>query len=521
MTAATWPVVAATTVGSLGGIADDHDTLAWRGVPFGAPPTGARRWRTPADPAPWKGVRPAETFAAPPWQPGVEGSSEDCLYLNVWRPADGEADLPVYVWLPGGGNSRQVPALSDTSGALLAARSRVAVVTVTYRVGEMGWFSHPALRHGADALDGSGNFGSLDVVKALQWVRDNIAAFGGDPGNVLLTGESAGAFNTISMLISPLASGLFHKAMAQSGRTNTVPVETGDERGEAILARLLEEEHGSEAAAHRARRDLGPEAVASFLRSRSPEQVAAAARGLFVAVFNDGTVIDRRGFDCVDDGSYPNKVPVIVGMNQEETKLFLTLRDRELQEDRPLWEAVAAVASAQKRATGCDSVLRRLAANADQPPVYGYLFRWGWGGEHESPLPEPWSWRLGAAHGMDIPFFLHGGVRPIMAPLSFTADNEPGRVALAEAMMGYVARFAHEGTPAAPSDDLPAWEPWSNEPNGPKHIVFDADCHDRLVHINRHELTTDEVAAQLDGLSPEAQRLATRVEASFRLSRRT
>jgi len=167
-----------------------------------------------------------------------------------------------------------------------------------------------------------------------------------------------------------------------------------------------------------------------------------------------------------------------------------------------------------------DAVLHRLAANADQPPVYGYLFRWGWGGEHESPLPDPWSWRIGAAHGMEIPFFLHGGRRPIMAPASFTEDNEAGRVALAEGMMGYVANFAHTGTPTAPSADLPVWEPWSNRADGPKRIVFDADRHDRLVGTNRRELTTDEVRAQLDGLSPAAQALATRAERSFRLTRR-
>jgi para-nitrobenzyl esterase len=519
MTAPTWPSVVATASGSLGGFADEHDTLAWLGVPFGAPPTGERRWRAPADPHPWEGVRPAQAFAPAPFQPGVDGSSEDCLYLNVWRPASDEAGLPVYVWLPGGGNTRQVPAISDTPGALLAERSRVVVVTVTYRVGEMGWFSHPALREGSDAPDASGNYGSLDIIKALGWVRDNIAGFGGDPANVLLTGESAGAFNTLSMLISPMARGLFHKAMAQSGRTNTISVETADDRGEAIVARLLEEEHGSEAAGQAARGGLDLGAVASFLRTRTPEQVAAAARGLFVAVFNDGAVIDARGFDALDDGSYANKVPVIVGMNQEETKLFLATSNRELREDRERWEAVAGVASAQKRATGCDAVLRRLSANADQPPVYGYLFRWGWGGEHESPLPDPWSWRLGAAHGMDIPFFWHGGLRPIMAPATFTPENEAGRVALAEAMMGYLARFAHEGVPGPPSDDLPVWEPWSNEPDGPKHIVFDADHHDRLVSINRHELTTDEVRAQLEGLPPDVQKLATRAEASFRLTR--
>jgi para-nitrobenzyl esterase len=515
-----WPLAVTTRAGTVQGTEDQHGTLAWRGIPFGLAPVGDLRWRAPRDPAPWTDSRPASSFGPAPWSPGTNGSSEDCLYLNIWRPADAVGGLPVYVWLPGGANQQQVPAVSETPGALLASRSEVVFVTVSYRVGEMGWLSHPALRQDADPLDASGNYGTLDIIKALRWVRDNIDAFGGDPGNVLLTGESAGAFNTLTLLTSPMAGGLFHKAMAQSGRTDSHPVELADQRGQGVLERLLTDEHGGQAAGARALRAMSLSDIAAFLRSRTPEQVAVAARGLSVAGFNDGVVLHARGFSSLEDGSYPNKVPAIVGMNQEEAKLFLLRSNPRLQEDRPLWEAVSSVASAQKRATCCDLVLRNLAANADQPPVYGYLFRWGWSGDHPNPLPEPLSWSLGACHGMDIPFFLHGGQLPLFGTNVFTAANRPGRIALADAMMGYLRNFAHTGKPGTPSADLPVWEPWSNAAGGPKHIVFDADLDRRLVEMGTEELTVDAVRVRFDALAPAAREIAAGAERSFALASR-
>jgi para-nitrobenzyl esterase len=512
-----WPLEVETGAGTVRGADDLENTVAWRGIPFGASPVGDLRWRAARDPEPWTGVRQCTEFGPAPWMPGAPDSSEDSLYLNVWRPDDAEVGLPVYVWVAGGANQLQVPRLSDTPGRTVASRSKVVFVSVSYRVGEMGWFCHPALRDG-DPLDGSGNYGTLDIIKGLEWVRDNIAAFGGDPGNVTLTGESAGAYNTLTLLISPAARGLFHRVMSQSGRTETVSVEEGDEAGEAILGRLLSEEHAGDAAGAAARAGMGTDEVAAYLRSRTAEQLAVAARGLFRAGFSDGAVIGANGFASLDDGTYPNKVPAIIGMNQEETKFFLARRNRELQGDRALWEEVTSVASAQKRATGCDLVLRRLASNADQPPVYGYLFRWGWGGEHASPLREPTSWMLGACHGMDIAFFLHGGEAPLFGRNTFNEENEPGRTSLSLAMMGYLANFAHTGDPGTAGAGLPAWEPWSNDAGAPKLIVFDADLSERLVRMDSEELTVGAVRVLFDALPEESQKLAASAERTFALA---
>lgn len=471
------------TTGRLQGIDDRHDTVSWRGIPFAAPPVGDRRWKAPRDAAPWDGVREAREYGPVPWQFRVPGASEDCLYLNVWRPAHGREGLPVYVWIPGGGNQVQMPSLPQTPGSLLAARSDVVVVTVPYRLNNLGWFTHPTLREDRDPLDDSGNYGTLDIIKALQWIRANIMAFGGDPDNVLVTGESAGAYNTLSLLISPAARGLFHKAMAQSGRQDTHTMAEADERGEAILASLLDRTGMS--------RPRSDGEIAAFLRQTSPEDLSAAARSVrFFAGYRDGAVIHPAGFGALDDGTYPNKVPAIIGMNKEEAKFQLSRR-RELFDDREQYEAMARQASLDKRTTGCDDLLRRLRANADQPPVYGYEFLWGWdGGDHPSPLPEPLNWQLGAAHGMDIAFFLHGGGRTgANGDGRYSEENRPGREALAAAMMGYLRNFAHTGMPSSPHAGGPEWEPWSNEDGGPKLINFDADLERTHIRMAQDELT--------------------------------
>ncbi len=143
--------------------------------------------------------------------------SEDCLFLNVWRPRTAERGLPVYVWIHGGGNSIGSASMTDEySGTRLAHRSNMVFVSLNYRLGPFGWFTHPALREGTSAEDDSGNFGTLDIVHALRWIRDNIEAFGGDPGLVAVTGESAGGLNVLSLMISPPAEGLFHRVIAQS-----------------------------------------------------------------------------------------------------------------------------------------------------------------------------------------------------------------------------------------------------------------------------------------------------------------
>ncbi len=193
------------------------------GIPYAAPPIGPNRWRAPQPAAKWDGVKAATAFGLPCIQPKVFGDidfgdriSEDCLSLNVWTNAtSAAAKLPVMVWIHGGGFVAGASSEPRQDGSRLAGKG-VVVVSMNYRLGLMGFFAHPELSKEAP-YKASGNYGLLDQIAALQWVQKNIAAFGGDPGNVTIFGESAGSFAVSMLMASPLAKGLFHKAIGESG----------------------------------------------------------------------------------------------------------------------------------------------------------------------------------------------------------------------------------------------------------------------------------------------------------------
>ena len=205
-----------------------HAAHVWRGLPFAQPPTGSLRWRAPKPPAAWTETREAigrgaECVQLDITDPTEVIGDEDCLTLDVYAPrfaADavptGGKRRPVMLWIHGGGNSMGSSEVYDA--ARLAAENDVVVVVIQYRLGVFGWMSHPALRASASSPeDASGNFGTLDTIRALEWVQENAAAFGGDPDNVTVFGESAGGINVYALMLSPRAKGLFHRAIAQSG----------------------------------------------------------------------------------------------------------------------------------------------------------------------------------------------------------------------------------------------------------------------------------------------------------------
>ncbi|CAM8672297.1 carboxylesterase/lipase family protein [Sphingobium cupriresistens] len=209
--------------GALRGV-NEEDVVAFKGIPFAAPPVGDLRWRAPQPVTPWQSVRDASLYghdcmqlpfpsdAAPLGTP----PAEDCLYMNVWKPQRRTAKLPVMVWIYGGGFVNGGSSPPTYAGAALA-RQGIMVVSFNYRLGRFGTFAHPALTK-ADADEGRlANYGYMDQIAALRWVQDNIAAFGGDPTNVTIIGESAGGMSIHALLTSPMAQGLFHKAVIQSG----------------------------------------------------------------------------------------------------------------------------------------------------------------------------------------------------------------------------------------------------------------------------------------------------------------
>jgi para-nitrobenzyl esterase len=517
------PLVA-TRFGLALGQEDADRTWVWKAIPYARPPVGDLRWRAPQDPLPWSGVRRQAGFnggctrlsdAIPGWIVG----SEDCLYLNVWRPRDTETGLPVYVWIHGGGNSTgSSTGIPEYYGTRVADRSRVVFVSLNYRLGPFGWFTHPALRTGAGAEDASGNFGTLDLVQALKWIQRNIESFGGDPSRVTITGESAGGIDVLSLLLSPLAHGLFRAAMSQSGAALTRSIGEADAASEAVLEQLLVKDGSarSRADAARAVSAMTPAGIGTYLRSRGDRQILSLYHGFGMGmvdiptVLRDGTVIPLNGYEALTTGDYPNKVPVILGSNADELKIFLRFATG-ISWQSDLYQAISRYGSRRWKVSGVDEVARRLTAHPDQPPVYAYFFRWGTiDAEGTSQLPNRWGEELGATHGLDVPFFLgHDTVVGFLQAFLFSPQSSPGRRALSAAMMRYVAGFVRTGNPNPPDGSLPEWAPWSRAPGGPKFIVFDTKGDEPVLRMSSEEITDEQVMASAGAELPEPLRSRT------------
>jgi len=308
---------------------DDGAVRVYKGIPFAAPPVGELRWKPPQPVKAWEGVRACTEFG--PWCPQPKAimgretgkQSEDCLYLNVWTPAKrADEKLPVMVWIHGGGCTTGSGASKFYDGEALA-RQGVVLVTINYRLGPFGFFAHPALSKESER-GVSGNYGMLDQIEALRWVKRNIAAFGGNPECVTIFGESAGSASVCRLMVSPPAAGLFQRAIAESGgvhgrnRHLKEPVgnmEPMEKVGEQIAAKL-----GCDKEAN----------VLAALRAKSAEDVLAAAdpgQGLFGKGIKFGWIVD--GWLLPDDpdklfeAGKQCKVPLMLGTNADEGTIFL------------------------------------------------------------------------------------------------------------------------------------------------------------------------------------------------------
>jgi len=512
------PVVT-TRFGAVQGFEDGSDTWVWRAIAYARPPVGELRWRAPREPVPWGGVRAMRTFngGCTQFSPVLAGTihgSEDCLYLNVWRPRTAETGLPVYVFIHGGGNSMGAAMMvPDYSGHEVASRSRMVFVSMNYRLGPFGWFTHPALRESAPAEDASGNYGTLDIIQALKWIQENIEAFGGDRNDVIVTGESAGGFNVLSLLIAPPARGLFQRAMSQSGAAITRGMDEADAMSESVLEKLLVADGRARTRddARRLAAAMPAPRIREFLRSRTDRALLRCYTRWSLAmienpaILRDGVVIPAEGFGALATGDYA-KVPVVLGSNREELKLFLLLAGK-IPWRSPLYAAAARAGSDRWKAAGVDELARRLTSHPEQPPVYVYRFDWGApDAQGASPLPGTWGARLGAFHSLEIPFFLgtdtlEGALQAIL----FTGGNRPGRKALSFAMMDYAGQFTRTGDPNRVGSGLPAWTPWTNIAGADKCMILDARGDVPALSMSPIELTDRSVMESANAL-PEPVR---------------
>jgi carboxylesterase type B len=516
-------------------------TYAWKGVPFSKPPVGERRWKAPADPDVWTSPRLTQQFgnacsqASRLYGPGQHntydatiGSSlgqtvgaEDCLYVNIWRPATADTQLPVIVWVHGGSNISGYTADPVYDGANLARTANAVIVTVNYRLGVMGFFNLGQLKTG-DAHDDSGNFALLDIIKALQFVNRNIASFGGNPGNVTLMGESAGAVNVFAVMTSPplvrAKPALVHRLLPMSGGISPAselppgsvptlaPASAFRAQADLLVSQLLmgDGQAANAAAATALVASKSPAEIAAYMRSKSADAIWTTVVTKLAPLnaggsgpIPDGSVLPLNPIAAIKSGQYL-KAPILAGNTRDEGKLFPTflplvggavgrlLNDATVFATAFTYNPEASPTStieqwippsylpATTPATGFNAKTEQLtrqfflasrdsvltALKTQQTDIWYYRFDW-------DELPSPFDVIYGAAHAFELPFAFGNFGPSLYAKISYTRANQPGRLALSDAMMRTIGAFARSGDPnnAALGAKWPTW---------PATLVFDA-----------------------------------------------
>ncbi len=439
----------------------------------------------------------------------------------MWRRASAKKDLPVYVWIHGGGNSTGASnANPDYEGYALASRADLVFVSVNYRLGLFGWFAHPALRNGNPEAD-SGNFGTLDLIAALEWVRDNIAAFGGDPGNVTIGGESAGAFNVVTLLEAPKARGLFHKAVVESAYRTKATMADAERFAESVALRLAVKQGkaGNEEEASTFLASMGKEETAHWLRAAKPRDLEAISKpdlsGMlpFPYPVFDGRVLPSDGFAALADPLRIADVPLLIGTNKEETKLFQWL-GRQNSGD-PFYQSQADIMSAGWKADGADSIADSFDSASSKRQVYLYRFDWGAPDKDgKSVLGGASGRKFGAFHSLEISFFLQtpSFLGNIPALGIITRANEKGRKDLQSGMGTYLTNFIRTGNPNGEGSmsTLPPWRAWRFDDPSPSFMVFDADLEKALIRTEEGRTTRESVLKRIETEYPEPLRTALR-----------
>jgi para-nitrobenzyl esterase len=540
----TSPLQRATVYGNVLGTDDAAatGTYSWKGVPFAKPPVGELRWKAPVDPVPWTTVKTTQKLGNACVQTGrlygpgqnnqydaTIGASigkttgaEDCLYLNIWAPSKAAATdkLPVIVFVYGGSNITGYTGDPVYDGAALAKAANAVVVTVNYRLGIMGFLASPQLKTGADANDDSGNYAILDLIKGMKFVNANIAAFGGDPGNVTLMGQSAGAVNIYALMVSPLVANakpaLFQRLVPLSGGVATAT--TQPNQVNALLSALLVAD-GTVADTAAAAIYIAGQSnadLAAYLRSKSADTLLQTVLKKLVPLglsasnpLNDGTVVPVDPIAAINAGKFL-KVPVLAGYTRDETKLFpqnlatspafggisgRLLDDPTVFSMAYSYDPNAAPTTSLEQwipgqylpvatpVTGFNArtdlynqyffiALRKQifpVLQAQNVPLWWYQFNW-------DKSPAPFNDIFGAAHTFDLPFVFGNFGPSLYSKFANSKANEPGRLELSDAMMKSLAAFARGGDPNNAALGV-------NWPQYPSMLNFDASLTAKAITV--------------------------------------
>lgn len=477
-----------TKYGKVQGV-NEAQTFIWFDIPYAKAPVGQLRWKAPQDPEPWEGVLDATKSKNDTIQIAGTGTkgSEDSLSLNIYRPPTNEKNLPVLMFVHGGNN--QTGSKLDLSPNKLATNANCIVVTIGYRLDLLGFNNLPALKTG-NALEDSGNYSVLDFAKSLDWINENVTAFGGDPNNITVSGFSAGGRDVMAMLISPIMKGKFHKAISFSGgMTVADPVESAKVIAKAMAKVVVEDQiKKTEAEAYTWLLQDSNE-VREYLYALPAERLvrimgnALIRMSVFPHLYADGVVLPKDGFATKDY----IQVPLIMLTGSNEFASFTT-RDpyfSAAQKQGKLLSDVR-VYNEMRFTIKYGSKLYELF-NAEESavkmidnykaPIYTCDIVWG---SDKTIVGNEMAELVGATHGIFLPFLTDENIGPRKTyPESF---NNDGAKDLTAKFQKYIANFLRTGNPNG--EGLVKWEAWTNAHKGPSQLMLSADKDKAIINMS-------------------------------------
>ena len=479
-----------------------NKVISWDDIPYAEPPIGDLRWKAPRDYKNYSNIIISKDYNFCVQEPstlgGAEGNdeivgTEDCLYLDIKAPTKkSEKLLPVMFWIHGGGNISGLKDIYDFSPMI--KKHDVIVVSTNYRLGPFGWFTHPSIQKNQNGLDKTSNFGTLDIIKALEWVNKNIILFGGDPSNVTIFGESAGGHNVLSLLVASQARGLFHKAISQSGYTTSVDLVSAYKQDSKTTYT-----HTSEFTVNKLlKKNYENKDVYSYLMDLSAYDFFSSYVGKYNSeiplLTNDGIVIPKIGLKkALGTKDMLNNVPLIAGSNRDEVKLWIGLAEyfvevdfsiigsifgipRVKLKDEDSFEAFNYYRSNAWQLRGVIEPLSSLHA-AGNYQTYSYRYDWD---DHRKFIIADFQKLFGAAHATEIPLLTGNNklvgdygflLYPIGPSKKFTSKN----------MMRFWTNFAKFGEPGESSNQI-KWEKYS--PDNKNFIILDKKRNMRVIEIS-------------------------------------
>ena len=475
----------------------NNKVIIWEDIPYAKPPINDLRWRAPRKISDNSSIIQPKTGnfciqrtsgfgGSSDFSDELISGSEDCLYLDIFKPAKKNKEkLPVMVWIHGGGNTSGLKDIYDFSK--LVKRHNVIIVRINYRLGPFGWFTHPAIQGLQDGIDKTSNFGTLDIIASLEWVKENINLFGGNQDNVTIFGESAGGHNVLSLLVSKHAKGLFHKAISMSGYTESIVSDqaykqiqdsfSSNHTSWSIANRIIEDKYDNKSQDDFSKAELkeillnlsGQDFYEYYFNRKNFEEIPLLT--------NDGIVIPKIGLkEALSKKEFVNNVPTIAGSNRDEVKFWLAFSDyfveldnsvgsslfdipKVLIKDKNAYEAFNFYRSSAWKVRGVDEPLNslRIAGNKN---LYSYRFDWD---DQRKFIIADFSQLIGASHALEIPLLAGDATLVGGSPISnFIYPKGISKFFTSRNMMLFWSNFAKTGDPGFSSNNI-QWLPFFEE----------------------------------------------------------